>query len=136
MSPGAGTGSDSIVRRLAREADAVAREHAREQAEVQRRQRISRMQELIAEFSGWLDLRGGRMLLADLGVEARLDPQRRLVLTRERHSMELRARDDLTIAIDGAVYYYPDRVCPVLDGRSYDEILSRIMRWARTSAMK
>ncbi|MDX2288489.1 MAG: hypothetical protein NW217_06680 [Hyphomicrobiaceae bacterium] len=125
-------GRNAIIRRLLTEANAYAEAYEADVEEFQRLHRIERMQDIIDDFHEALDENGDAGRLADLGVSIR-EENGQLHLHKSGRTLVIRARDDMSIAVDRKVMH-PDPDCPVLDRSFYEEVLARVMTWAKDTS--
>lgn len=117
----------AIVRQLEAEANAMAAAYMADVEEFARLNRWQRMVDLLEELAEWMEQHGDAARLMTQGV-AIDDDDGELRLVHGDRVMSLRARDDMTISVDGQIME-PDRDCPILDARFYEEVMSRINRW-------
>ncbi len=122
-------GTGAIIRQLEADANAHARRHFADVAEFSRLQRLERMQILIDDIADWLDEKGDRARLVAFGVSVH-DGEGTFSLKQGRRTLKLLPRDDLSFTVDGRIMH-PNRDCPTLDRRCYDEVLARLIDWAR-----
>ena len=121
--------NERIVRRLEIEANASAATYIAEVEAFARETRLKRMTDLLEELMEWMEEEGDLDRLQAQGVE--LDEEDGLVrLVQGARNMTLRARDDMSITVDGKVMY-PNHDCPVLDDEFYGDVMACVYRWAR-----
>lgn len=118
----------AIIRQLEIEANLSAAAYLEEVEEFQRLYRFERMQDLVFDLAEWIEESGDLRRLAALGVELEED-EVGLGFTQGKRSMRVLPRDDMSISVDGRVFY-PNVDCPVLDKPFYDEVMSGVFAWA------
>lgn len=120
--------NERIVRRLELEANESATTYIAEVEAFARETRLRRMKDLLEELTEWMEEEGDLDRLQAQGVE--LDEEEGLVrLVQGARNMTLRARDDMSITVDGKIMY-PNHDCPVLDDEFYGDVMARVYRWA------
>ncbi len=124
-------GRNAIIRQLLAEANAYAEAYEADVAEFHRLYRIERMQDIVDDFHETLDETGDLGKLADLGVSIR-EKDGQLHLKKSGRTLVIRARDDMSIAVDGSIMH-PNQEHPALDRPFYEEVLARVMSWAKDS---
>lgn len=121
--------NERIVRRLELEANESAATYIAEVEAFARETRLRRMKDLLEELMEWMEAEGDLDRLQAQGVE--LEEKEGLVrLVQGARNMTLRARDDMSITVDGKIMY-PNHDCPVLDDEFYGDVMARVYRWAR-----
>lgn len=128
---GASPQRNLIVRQLEREGNAHALAHTLEVADFHRRERLRRMVILVADLLDEMDTRGDTAKLTALGV-AVMRGAGMFSLVSGHGTLNVQPRDDMSVEV-GGVIVHPNRTCPVLDGRCYDEIIGEILKWASFS---
>ncbi len=121
--------NEAIIRQLELEANASAELYEAEVEEFQALYRLERMQDVVDDIGDWLEDEGDLDRLNLLGVSVDADAGAPLRFRQGQRLFTIRARDDMSIAVDGKIMH-PNRECPVLDQALYDEVIARLFDWA------
>jgi hypothetical protein len=119
----------AVVRKLLDDANAYARAHEADVVAFHRRERLGRMQVLVRDVVEWIEERGSLEKLTALGVAMSVDVGS-IVFEQGARRFEITARADMSVMVNGQIVY-PNRDCPVLDQRCFDEIMRLVFKWAR-----
>ncbi|MEL7050023.1 MAG: hypothetical protein AAFO75_13905 [Pseudomonadota bacterium] len=122
---------EDIVRQLEREANIAAQAYEEAVQKNERAYRIERMEDLVDDLAERLD-ELETSLFNELSIVMHDDVDGRFTLVREGREFEVRARDDMTIAVNGQIVH-PDPQFPVLTMSLYDNVLQRVLSWADPS---
>lgn len=120
--------NEEIVRQLEVDANKSAATYIAEVEAYARQSRLKCMADLLEEFAEWMEEEGDLDRLRSLGVELR-EAEGLVRLNQGVRKMTLRARDDMSILVDGTIMH-PNCDCPILDDNFYGELMARINRWA------
>lgn len=121
-----GTPQD-IVRQLEQEANAAAQAYEQAVHENERAYRVGRMEDLIDDLAERFDALETARLDA-LGVILDDSVEGKVILRRGNSKFEVRARDDMTIAVNGKIVR-PNPEFPVLTDDLYDDIMLHVITW-------
>ncbi len=123
-----------IVRQLEVDANATAAAYLVDVNDFARQTRLKCMADLLEEFIEWMDERGDTERLEDAGVDVSEDDGL-IELRQGKRKLELRASDDMSIAVDGKSMQ-PNPDCPILDDAFYVEVMRSIDAWLDGEAKK
>ncbi|MEO1205592.1 MAG: hypothetical protein AAFV45_04605 [Pseudomonadota bacterium] len=116
-----------IVRQLEDEANAAARAYEEAVQDNERSYRVGRMEDLIDDLSERLEaLELAR--LESLGVALDDTTDGVLILRRGLSAFEVRARDDMSISVNGKIVR-PNPEFPVLTDDLYDDVMLHVIAW-------
>ncbi|MEQ8825904.1 MAG: hypothetical protein RIC14_16180 [Filomicrobium sp.] len=122
--------NNAIIRQLEIDANASARVYETEVQEFQALYRLERMQDVVEAIGDWLEDEGDLDRLDVLGVLVDGESGKPLKFVQGRRTFTIRARDDMSVVVGGKIMH-PNRECPVLDQRFYDEVMSQVFEWAQ-----
>ena len=120
---------DKIIRRLEADANEIAQDVLKLQADVEREEALARMEVIIGELAAEITARDDAAELNALGVRIKETHDGALWFMKGHKKLALRPRDNLSVKI-GQATVYPNRDNPVFDDRFYDDIMERVFKWA------
>jgi len=124
--------SAEIIAALEREANLHAKAHAKAVAVFHDTERLRRMEILLRDFRDEAEARGDLLGLEGVGVTLGVVDDGHLVFRHGEQMLDVIACETMSVLV-GGVLVLPNRECPVLDQRCYDEIMGLVFGWAASA---